>query len=331
MVQLFFALGIGLMVFIAVPFILAMTHAKDYTVNPDTRRRERVPYSPGRGVWLTGLFLGVLTFGALAAFSSFTQVERGSVQVVTRFGAVTGEVFGPGLNFKVPFIEDTMFYPTVKVTYETSENPFDSQADFTDFAVDTVTRDGQRITLSYTIRFSIDPIQTAWIAQNLGDTERIVERIVKTDSRIWARNIPKEFAAIDLYTGNIVQVMERIFAVLNPLFITNGLILDEVGIRSISFTDEYATAIEAKQIALEGVITARNEAQQAEHLAQARINLATGDAQAIEIEGAAIRRYPEVIRLRIIDTLADNISIMLLPSESNFIFGESLLDSLAKS
>ena len=87
---------------------------------------------------------------------SFTQVEAGSVAVVKQFGQVVG-VFQPGLNWKVPFVQQTVLYRTQEILYETSEDPTTSQADYRDVEVDTATADGQQILARYTIRFRIDP------------------------------------------------------------------------------------------------------------------------------------------------------------------------------
>jgi regulator of protease activity HflC (stomatin/prohibitin superfamily) len=202
--------------------------------------------------------------------------------------------------------------------------------------VNTVTRDGQRITINYTVRFRLDALRADWIAQNLGSIDEIVERIVKTDSRIWVRNVPKQFSAEDLYTGNIVEVQDEIFAQLEPLFSANGLILDEVGLRSIIFTEEYADAIENKQIALEQVTTAQYVAQQETYRAQQAVTQAQGradsvvveargDAESLRLRGQALQEFPEVLQLQLINALGPNIRVIMLPSGQQFILGEGVL------
>ena len=218
------------------------------------------------------------------ALSSFVTVQYGTVGVLTRFGQVTERVLHPGLNFKIPFIERAVIYRTQKIVYETSDNPLTSEADYTDLPVDTTTKDGQVIELRYSVRFSIDPLQATWVANNLGTEEDVIQKIVKTDSRIHARNIPKEFNAGDLYTGNIQDVQDRISDQLAPIFEANGLILDEFGIRNISFSEQYVQAVEAKQIAKEGVITEQNQAEQEKFRKEAAITKAQGEAEAQRLQ-----------------------------------------------
>lgn len=216
---------------------------------------------------------------AFLVMTSVRIVKAGTVQVVTRFGKVTGRLLHPGAHFLIPMAEGTIVYNTKKVTYEASNEPGRSRATYTDISVDTTTNDGQQIELNYTVRFSVDPTKAGWIANNIGIETDVVEKIVKTDTRIHARNIAREFNAADLYTGNISDVQKAIEEKLRPIFEDNGLFLDEFGIRSILFTPEYISAIEAKQIEKERVITEENIAKQEEFRKQARITSAEGQAE----------------------------------------------------
>lgn len=265
----------------------------------------RLP-TPSLRLPLGGVGLVVLAVLALVTVANAaTQIRYGTVGVVVRFGGTTGQVFHPGLSWKLPFIDSVLTYRTQKIIYEASDEPQASRADYTDLSVDTVTKDGQRITVNYTVRFSIDPAQAIWVAQNLGTEAEVVEKIVKTDSRIWARNVPKEFAASDLYTGNIQIVQDRVFEILDPIFRENGLSLDEVGLRSITFTEEYALAIEQKQIALEQVTTELYRAEQEVNRKKATITRAEAEAESIRLRGGALRENPEVIQLEFIQSLRD--------------------------
>ena len=278
---------------------------------------------PGRSV----LIISVLVFAVLIlASSSYVQVSYGSVGLVTRFGAVTGRIMRPGLNWKIPLIESVIPYRTQEIIYQTAD-PGESQADYVDFPTDTTTADGQQIILKYSIRFRIDPAKVSWIANNIGDERDVVEKIVKFHSRILARNIPKEYEALDLYTGNIQAVQDEFEQQLRPLFTKKGIILDSFGLRKIEFTEDYRQAVEQKQIAAENVITEQHRAEQAVYQAKGKVELAKGEAQstierargdaervkllaeaeaeAIQIKGEALAKYPAIIQLRFVESLSD--------------------------
>lgn len=223
-----------------------------------------------------GIFLGifVLTF----VFDSFVTINSGTLGVVRRFGEVK-RVIQPGLNFKIPFVEDVIIYNTQMVIYETSAYPLESKADYTDYPVDTTTKDGQPISIKYSIRFSIDPEKAEWLANNLGNEAEIVEKIVKTDSRIYVRGIAREYEAGDLYTGNIVAVQDAISSILVKSFEKNGLILDDFGIRNIEFSPDYVAVIEQKQREKEKVTTEKYIAEQEEYKKLAAITKAEAESE----------------------------------------------------
>ncbi|MFV1917354.1 MAG: prohibitin family protein [Patescibacteria group bacterium] len=262
--------------------------------------------------------LAIIVIIAFLALSSIRFVKAGTIKVVTRFGRVTGRMLRPGAHFVIPLAEGTITYNTKKVTYEASNEPQRSKATYTDVPVDTTTLDGQQIELNYTARFSVDPAKAGWIANNIGTEADIVEKIVKTDTRIHARNISREFNAADLYTGNISEVQRTIEDKLRPLFEENGLILDEFGIRSIAFTDEYINAIEAKQIEKERVITEENIAKQEEFRKKARITKAEGQAEEQRLQKATLT--DELLMKMWIEKWSGEVPSFVTGDQGNLIF-----------
>ncbi|MCA9376914.1 prohibitin family protein [Candidatus Nomurabacteria bacterium] len=230
--------------------------------------------------------VAVIALIILLLNSAFT-VQYGTVAVLTRFGEIIGDVNTPGLHFKIPLIDQVLRYRTQKVVYETlSVTPYSnaSNADYQDVQVDTNTKDGQQVSIRYTVRFAIDPDKIKDVATSLGTEAEVVEKIVKTDSRIWVRQIPRSYSANELYTGNIDIVAEEIAKRLKPIFEKNGLILDEFGIRAIQFTDDYIGAIEQKQIEAEKVKTEEFKAQQEEFKKEALITKAEGESEAQRLQ-----------------------------------------------
>lgn len=231
----------------------------------------------------------ILTFS-----SALVQVEAGHVGVVKQFGAVTGTKFEPGMHFKIPIMHTVEIYRTQQIIYETSDDPHSSQATYTDYSVETMTEDGQRITVRFTVVFNIDPTKADWIAQNIGTEADVIEKVVKANCRSEARNIPKSFKASDLYGENVYECQRAIFDKLQPVFEDNGVVLVEFLLRDIGFDENLAQALEQKQIALERQVTASREVEVKKAEAQQVIEAAKGQAQA-EIEKA--KGQAEAIRL----------------------------------
>jgi len=263
------------------------------------------------------IIIGVVIFVVvlLLLLNSFVIVQAGNIRVLTKFGRTVGVTFNPGIHIKVPFIQNTLNYSTRQVTYETSDLPETSQANYPDYAVDTTSSDGQQIKLKYTIRFSIDGKQAEWILNNIGTMDNLVEKVVKTEARSLSRNIPKKYTAAQLYSEQVFDVQDEIGNALRPIFEKNGIILDEFLLRKIDFTEGYFNILEEKQIAEERIVVEQNILEQEKIKKEQLIIQAEAEARQIEIKGEALKEYPQIIQLEFIQKLSPNISWGILPEE----------------
>jgi regulator of protease activity HflC (stomatin/prohibitin superfamily) len=262
---------------------------------------------------IIGVCVGIVIM--LLISNTFVVVQAGNVRVVTQFGRTTGVTYEPGLHVKIPFIQNTVNYLTRQVTYETSDNPETSQANYPDYSVDTTSSDGQQIQLKYTIRFSIDGKKAEWIYNNIGTMGDLVEKVVKTEARSLARNIPKKYTAAQLYSEQVFVIQEEIGESLRPRFEANGIIMDDFLLRKVDFTEEYFNVLEEKQIAEERIVIEQNIFEQEKIKKEQEIIKAEAEARQIEIKGEALKKYPQIIQLEFIEKLSPNISWGILPDE----------------
>ena len=275
--------------------------------------------SGGFNAWLKGK-KGLLTAAVLVVIAvaflvqALVTVQAGTVGVVKRLGAVRQE-FSPGLHVIVPFIDHVVIFPTLKKTYEASETPQSSEADYPDIIITALTSDGQQIRVGMTARFMIAPGKAAWIVQNLGTEREYVEKVVKTEIRGSGRRVPTRFAAYDLYTKKSYEAQQALFDEISPKFEKNGLILDEIVIRNITFTPEYAKTLEEKQIALENITTEKNKLEQEKIRKEQKIVAAEADARSIEIRQAALTKNPTIIQWEFVQKLAPNVQWGIMPDK----------------
>jgi regulator of protease activity HflC (stomatin/prohibitin superfamily) len=275
--------------------------------------------SGGFNAWLKGkkglavsALLGIVVIALIV--QSLVTVQAGTVGVVLRLGAVRQEL-APGLHVIVPFIDRVVIFPTLKKTYEASDTPQSSEADYPDIIVAALTSDGQQIRVGLTARFMIAPGKAAWIVQNLGTEREYVEKVVKTEIRGSGRRVPTRFAAYELYTKKSYEAQQALFDEIAPKFEKNGLILDEIVIRNITFTPEYAKTLEEKQIALENITTEKNKLEQEKIRKEQKIVEAEGDAKSIEIRQAALTKNPTIIQWEFVQKLAPNIQWGIMPDK----------------
>ncbi len=249
------------------------------------------------------------------AYSGFTaRVDAGEACAVTRFGDIT-RVAGPGLQVKLPFVEQYHCYRTAATFFEVLDEQDRSEADFTSGPLDGVTRDGQPVTLTFNLRYLIPRERVTEIYSQIGRTDTDVnERVVKFHSRSIVRQFIQRYSSAELYSGDLASVSQLMKDELDPLFAESYVTLQYFEIKRPRFNDTYEEAISQKQIARERIETAANEAEAAEqdavraaNIAQGESNAqrirAEGEAEAIRLRGQAVRDNPEIIQLNYIDAL----------------------------
>ena len=230
----------------------------------------------------------LLFVSLLVAGLSYTPVERGTVVLIKQFGGLTGQVFEPGLHWRIPFIEQIETVSTAIRSYETSDDPNASSANYRDYPVTAQTVDGQQISIKYTVIFRITPDEAVDIVQDIGVMSEVVANVVKAHSRNLARLWAQGHTAEDLYSGEgIFAYEDQVGNALKVEFEKYGVTLDDFLVRKIDFDEDYIRAIEQQQIAEEAIETARYQADAAEHQKAQQIRMAEADAEGIKLQAAA--------------------------------------------
>jgi prohibitin 1 len=237
--------------------------------------------------------------------SSFYVIQPGHAAAVKRFGLVQPGYAAPGPHFKIPFVDELVDYRTMQLNYETSDVPNSSQAVYPDVTIETMTEDGQKIQMRYTILFHIDATKIGYIIQNIGNESDLVERVVKSISRSEARNIPKSFKAADLYGSNIYLCEKAILTKLGPMFEKNGVIIDQFLLREVTFDAELTKALEDKQIALERQTTSARLVEVAKNEANAIIEKTKGESESARLMQNQLIRSPEYNQYVLFKGIAD--------------------------
>ncbi len=286
---------------------------------------------------MTALLVALLAFGGMALSQSYTQIPYGKVGLVVRFGGLTGQVFQPGLNWRTPFVDQILLVPTVVMSYETSDNPGESGADYRDYPVTAQTVDGQQIQIKYTVLFRIPADKAVYIAQNVGGPDAVVENVVKAYSRNLARLLAQSYTAEKLYSGEgIFDYENNVRTELEKQVSRYNVVLSDFLVRKVDFSDEYVSAIEQKQIAQEAIETAKYNAQAAEYEKQRQIRLAEAEAEKIKLNaqadaerqrlladseaysiqkrGEALKAYPNLVQWQFVTQLT-NVKWGILPSD----------------
>lgn len=215
-----------------------------------------------------GIGIAILLLVIMA--NPFTVVPGGSRGVVTTMGKIEPNVLGEGLHLVVPFIQD-VHKTSVRVDKENIET-------------DAASKDLQQVKVGATVNWSLSPDAVSSAYQKYGTLEDITDRFVK----------PMSQAAIKIQTAqkNAEELLQQraalqdaIESALREELSKEHIILSNVSITNIDFSQEFNKAIEAKQVAQQQAQQAAYSAERAKNEAQALREKAKGEADA-EIERA---------------------------------------------
>src|SRR5450631_720424 len=233
--------------------------------------------------YLAGAFMfGSILLAILVVMLFFTAtVETGNVGVVTNFGKVTGTVLDSGWHLVGPVDHVT----------EVSIRTITTQTDTTCFSADL-----QDVTITLAVQTYITEEKVTEIYKNFG-TEYMSQAMPKILDALKAETAKDEAAQIIAKRDQIRS--EALKAAQGRL--TSFVEVQDLSIVNVAFSEDYAKAIEAKQVAQQRAEQAKYELQQAEVEAEKKVASAKGEAEAIQIRGDALAKNPAVIELELIN------------------------------
>jgi prohibitin 2 len=308
----------------------------------------------GRVSSQASLVIGTLALALVLSTVSqglvFIQPEsRGVVISALRPTGLRSQPLQPGLRFVTPFFEDVVVYPIAKQTYTMSGGIAEGQISGDDSIV-ARTSDGQEVRIDASIIFSLKPSDV--VSVHVEWQNRYIDGLVRPQLRGIARDSAARYGIEDIYSIRRDELATEIEEALNVVFLDNGLILDDFVLRNITFTPEYAAVIEQKQIAEQEVqrqmFVVKQREQEAEQLrkqaqgeADAAVIASEGKAKAILVEavaqaealeqlGKALKTSPDLLQYTYVQELSDNIKVMLIPSNSPYLFDLPALDDLSE-
>jgi regulator of protease activity HflC (stomatin/prohibitin superfamily) len=292
------------------------------------------------------LFFGVLIVLTLVSFinSSAVFIEPQQVGVVISVLSPNGYYTHPyrsGLRWIFPFLEHVERYPVSWQTYTMAATPNEGQK-LGDDSIKARTSDGQEVSLDCSLIFQIDPDQVMQI--HVDWQGRYIDDFVRPVTRGMVRTLVSQYKADEVNSSRRLDLERDINKQLHDTFLEKGFVLDRFILRNIMFSPEYATAIEQKQVALQGVIENEHKADQIRQLAQgeadAVILKAKADADAVKLKadaeaeavrkiGAALANDQNVLTYRYIDKLAPNVRVMLVPNNAPYLLPMPNIDDTA--
>ena len=280
----------------------------------------------------------IILIGIVALVQSLFIVDETNTAIVTRFGEPIKTTQSPGLNFKVPFIDQVRKFEKRLLIFDA---PPDS----------LLTSDKKRLVIDVYARGKIvDPLLFFKTTRNETLASSRAIDIISSELR---REIASDLQAEIIKTSR-EQVMNKVKIEAEPKLLEFGIQLIDVRIKRADFPDEIAESIYARMKAerkrkadkeraeaAEIDLTVRSEVDKeaavirAKADKEAKIIIGNAEAEAIKILSEAHSQNPEFYNfLRQLETYENSFSsgnsTIIIPENSNILdsfFGSNIISS----
>ncbi|GAB4498265.1 MAG: hypothetical protein OHK003_09750 [Anaerolineales bacterium] len=262
--------------------------------------------------------------------------ELGVVVTVLGSGGIRPDPLDSGLHWIVPFAERVERYPRTNQTYTMSSMADEGELNGDD-SIQVRTKDGQQVYIDASVIYAVDPTKVV----KLYSTWRFnyEDLFVRTQARGIIRDVASQYGVEEIVSTKRAELEQLVTERMLEVFSENNLVLRDFVLRNIRFSDEYAAAVEQKQIAEQQAQQAafvveqkKQEAEQARQVAQGSADAAViaskGEAEALLIQAQAQAEAnrviaqsltPELVQYQYILKLSPNVQTIFIPSGNQFI------------
>ncbi len=294
----------------------------------------------GGGGLVLGMFALALVLSVISAGLVFIQAnERGVVISPYDPQGYRSQALEPGLHWIIPG-ESVVRYSISRQTYTMTAAPGrEEQQNLDSDAIRARTRDGQEVYIDASVIYAIDPKKV--IQLHIDWQNRYEAGVVRALSRGIIRDMASQYGVEEIVSAKRFDLEAAIRERLEERLAENHLILVDFVLRDIHFSEEYAAAVERKQIAEQEALQAkfivekkRQEAEQlrqtaqgqadaavieAEGEAKARLIQAEAEAKALEMIAEVLKNNPELLQYQWITRIAPNVKVIILPNGAPYI------------
>lgn len=215
---------------------------------------------------LQSLVVGVLLAVALiVGLNSYVIINPGEAGVISILGKARDGALQEGIHLKPPLISVVDIYD---LTVQKFEVPAQSS-----------TKDLQDLSARFAINFRLDPLQVVEVRRKQGTLENIVSKIIAPQTQE-SFKIAAARRTVEEAITKRDELKQDFDTALSNRLDKYGIIVLDTSVVDLTFSPEFARAVEEKQIAEQRAQRAVYVAQEAQQEAQADINRAQGKAEA---------------------------------------------------
>ncbi|MCL4528468.1 MAG: prohibitin family protein [Chloroflexi bacterium] len=204
---------------------------------------------PTRGLSTAVIALAVVALVMTAAGLGMVFLQADQYGVVISAFQPNGyrpEPLGPGLHLIIPGIESVQVYSVARQTYTMSSSPSEGQITGDD-SIEARTKDGQQVYIDASLIYAIDPAQLINLHRIW--QSRFQDNVVRPVTRAAIRDAVSQFGVEEIVSTKRNELEKMITDAIQKGLTDNNLIMSSFLLRNIRFSDQYAQAVEQKQIA----------------------------------------------------------------------------------
>lgn len=265
--------------------------------------------------------LGVIAISMLSSSIVFVLPEQVSVVIsAVSPGGIRPQPLRGGLHWIIPLIENSENYPVSWQTYTMSGNVGEGEENGDD-SIRARTRDGQEVYLDTSLIFKINPDQAVLV--HIDWQKRYIEDLIQPLIRGYVRTEVSQFVVSEVNSSARKDLESTLDKLIRTELESKGFILDQFLLRDITFSEQYARAIEEKQVSQERQSMAVYQAEEKRKLAQGNADAILIEAKAqtdsFNLIGKTLSDNPDLLTYYYTQKLAPNIQVMLVPNNAPLI------------
>jgi prohibitin 2 len=266
----------------------------------------------------------LLAVVAIPAGTLVTVAAGHRAAVFNMLSGVEHHAMGEGTHLIVPFVQSPVMYDVRTQTY-TMSGFHDEGERKGDDAICALSADGQKVKLDVTVRYHLDPDSVWQVHQAVGP--EYLEKIIRPEAQTVVRNSVAKFTVTELYSSNREHIQSSMAEQLGQSMKNYHIILDELLIRNVSFSEAFSQAIEQKQVALQDAERMKYVLLKEEAEKNRKIIAATGEAEAMRRRGQALRENPQLVRYEYVQKLAPNVKVVIADQKTLVNLGDLVKDT----
>lgn len=221
---------------------------------------------------IIGSIVGVIVIAMIILVASITTVPTGYVGVKTRFGQVQDDVIQEGFNLKAPFIESI-----VKIDCRTQKY---------EIATEASSKDLQKISnLKVVVNYNVDKNNAKNLYKEVGKDYQTV--LIEPAILESIKQGISQYTAEETITKRS-EVADVIINLLKNKLENKGVTVTALNITDLSFSEEFDTAVEQKQIVEQETQKAQYELEKAKVENEKKIENAKADAEVMRQQNEQI-------------------------------------------